>query len=72
MTYLNDKFDDLPIIRWKPVMTDDDVEFASDMTYFKNLLNELVYQASQGGHRSPWPADLSYHFAWLEAQVQNV
>lgn len=72
MTYLDPKFNDLPIIRSKPVMTDADIEFVNDMDYFKRLLTVIVEQAAQGGHRSPWPDDLAYHFAWLEEQVQNV
>lgn len=68
---LNEKFADLPVIRLKPTMTDDDIEFMSDMRYLKDLLNSLVYQAGMGGRCNPWPEDLSYHFAWLEDQVAH-
>ena len=72
MTYLNDKFDDLPILQAKPVMSDDDIEFASDMDYMKRLLTEIIEQAARGGRRSPFPEHLSYELAWLEGQVKDV
>lgn len=71
MTYLNEKFADLPLLRCKPTMTDDDIDFVNDMAYCKTLLTALVEQAGMGGHRAPWPDDLAYHFAWLESQVKE-
>lgn len=68
-----DRFRDLPVLHVKPSpMTDDDIDFHSDMMYFRDLLNQIILQASLGGHRSPWPDDLSRHFAWLEAQAKDV
>jgi len=69
MTALNPKFNDLPILHVRASMTDDDVEFDSDMRYMRDLLNAIVIQASGGGHCGPWPDDLRFHFAWLEDQV---
>ena len=72
MTYLNQKFNDLPTLSVKPVAwTDDDAEFHSDMTYFRALLNDIVMQAGMGGHCGPWPEDLKTHFRWLEDQCNG-
>lgn len=72
MTYLNPKFNDLPIVQLRPVpMTDDDIEFESDMRYMRDLLNAIVIQAVGGGHCGPWPGDLSTHFRWLEDQFHG-
>lgn len=67
----NAKFKDLPTLQVLPVMTDDDVEFHSDITYMRSLLDAIVQQAAHGGHCGPWPGDLSKHFAWLEKEVSE-
>lgn len=68
-----DRFRDLPVLQGRKYeITDDDREFDSDMAYFRDLLEAIVAQAARGGHRSPWPGDLSYDFAWLQQQVNDV
>lgn len=68
----NAKFQDLPTIHIPAApMSDDDIAFHSDMSYMRDLLHAIVFQASQGGHCSPWPDDLSTHFKWIEDQFNG-
>jgi hypothetical protein len=59
MTYLDPKFNDLRVLQWRPGPTDDDIEFANDMSYFRNLLQALVAQAANKGRVSEFPIGLS-------------
>jgi len=60
MTYLNPKFNDLRVLQSRPGPTDDDIEFANDMAYFRNLLQALVAQAAlDGGRVSEFPIGMS-------------
>lgn len=68
MTYLNPQFNDLPMLQIITPVTDDDIDFHSDMHYMRDLLNAIIIQAANGGHCGPWPGDLTTHFTWLEDQ----
>lgn len=60
MTYLDPKFNDLRVLQSRPGPTDDDIEFANDMSYFRNLLQALVAQAAlDGGRVSEFPIGMS-------------
>lgn len=67
-----ERFKDLKTIQIPAApLTDDDIEFQSDMSYMRDLLHAIVMQASHGGHCSPWPDDLSTHLKWIEDQFNG-
>lgn len=55
-----DKYADLPLLTGKPSpLGDDDVAFHSDLSYCRDLLNEIHIQAFDGGRVAPFPLVLS-------------
>ena len=50
---------DFPIIAMKPVWTDDDREFHSDMCYFADLLKDIQEAAYRTRSANPFPITMS-------------
>lgn len=54
------QYEDLPLLLNTPVkFTDDDIDFQSDMSYFKDLLLEIQLQAMATRQANPFPAVLT-------------
>jgi hypothetical protein len=73
MTYLDPKFNDLRVLQSRPGPTDDDIEFANDMSYFRNLLQALVAQAAiYGGRVSEFPIGMSDQLDAAISELKSV
>jgi len=58
--YWNEEYADLPLLQVKPChMDDSDVDFHSDMSYFRELLLEIQLQAMTGSRVTAFPIVLS-------------
>lgn len=54
------QYEDLPLFCPKPVaVTDDDIDFDNDISYFRDLLLEIQVQAMAVGSAKPFPHVLS-------------
>lgn len=63
---------DLPTLRMPAFWTDEDNEFASDITYLRGLLSWLVEQADDGGRVRPIPAAWSKELARKRDELKTL
>lgn len=55
-----EKYQDFPLLQVKPCpMDDSDVDFHSDLSYCRELMNEIHLQAISVKHANPFPIVLS-------------
>ena len=69
---LDPKFAELRVLQFRPGPTDDDIEFANDMAYFRNLLQALVAQAANKGRVWEFPVGLSYQLEGAICELKSV
>lgn len=61
---------DWPTISCTPTMTDDDVDFHSDVIYLRDLLQDLwIMCACHRARSNPFPANLSRDLDTLEGEL---
>lgn len=69
----NDRYKDLPLLTRKPSpVNDDDIQFASDMAYFKDLLLEIQLQTLVIGQARPFPLVLSDELDHALAELAGI
>jgi len=71
--YHNRKFDYLNTVQVKPSMTDDEREFISDMSYLRDLMEDIaIVQEFMGGEVKPIPKHLLREREIIEAELARI
>lgn len=69
----NKQYQDIPLFITKPCpVDDDDIAFASDISYFKDLLMEIQLQTLGGGQPRPFPLVLSDELDHAMAELAGI
>jgi len=64
--------EDFPMISLPPSMTDDDVNFHSDLVYMRALRHEIEQLSYETGCRMPFPVELSDALADATKKLKQV